>query len=96
MARIFELTVPDLGDFAEVPVLEVLIEAGQTLAKDTPVVTLESEKATMEVPAAEAGVVRDVLVNVGDKVSQGSVLARVELAAEAAPASAGKAAVTLR
>jgi len=80
MARSFELTVPDLGDFHDIPVLEVLIEAGQALVKDAPVVTLESEKATMEIPAPEAGIVRDVLVRVGDKVSEGTLLARLETA----------------
>ena len=86
MARTFELTVPDLGDFQDVPVLEVLIEAGQALTKDAPVVTLESDKATMEVPAPEGGIVKDVLVNVGDKVSQGTVLARMEAPVEAGAA----------
>jgi pyruvate dehydrogenase E2 component (dihydrolipoamide acetyltransferase) len=92
MARVFELTVPDIGDFRDVPVIEVLIEAGQKIAKDATVVTLESDKATLEVPAPEAAIVKDVLVKLGDKVSQGTVLAHLEppadLAAEPAPATA--------
>ena len=92
MARSFELTVPDIGDFADVPVIEVLIEAGQAVTKDATVVTLESDKATMEVPAPESGVIKDVLVKLGDKVSQGSILARFEAESDGAaspePASA--------
>jgi pyruvate dehydrogenase E2 component (dihydrolipoamide acetyltransferase) len=84
VARAFELTVPDIGDFRDVPVIEVLIEAGQAVSKDATVVTLESDKATMEVPSPEDGIVKDVLVKLGDKVSQGTLLARLE-----APASAG-------
>lgn len=82
MARTFELTVPDIGDYADVPVIEVLIEAGQALTKDAIVVTLESDKATMEVPAPQGGIVKDVLVKLGDKVSQGTLLARLEGSAD--------------
>jgi pyruvate dehydrogenase E2 component (dihydrolipoamide acetyltransferase) len=81
----FELTVPDIGDFQNVPVIEILIEAGQAVTKDATVVTLESDKATLEVPAPEGGIVKDVLVKLGDKVSQGTLLARLELPATAAP-----------
>ena len=55
-----ELTVPDLGGFADIPVIEVLVAPGETIAKDAPLVTLESDKATMEVPASAAGVVKDI------------------------------------
>ncbi|HYZ17896.1 MAG TPA: biotin/lipoyl-containing protein, partial [Candidatus Acidoferrum sp.] len=72
-----ELKVPDIGDFTDIPVIEVLVTPGETIAKDAPLVTLESDKATMEVPATEAGVVRDVRVKIGDKVSQGSVLVTI-------------------
>src|ERR1700736_965175 len=77
MAQI-KLTVPDLGGFNDIPVIEVLVAPGETIAKDAPLVTLESDKATMEVPATEGGVVRDIKVKVGDKVSQGSVLITVD------------------
>lgn len=89
MAQI-ELTVPDLGGFNDIPVIEVLVAPGETVAKDAPLVTLESDKATMEVPASSGGVVKDVRVKIGDKVSQGSVLVTVESAdaAAAAPAAA--------
>ncbi len=73
-----ELTVPDLGGFGDVPVIEILVQPGERIEKDAPLVTLESDKATMEVPASASGVVKDVRVKLGDKVSQGSVLATIE------------------
>jgi pyruvate/2-oxoglutarate dehydrogenase complex dihydrolipoamide acyltransferase (E2) component len=66
--QIVELKVPDIGDFKDVPVIEVMIEAGDTIAKDASIVTLESDKASMEVPASAGGGVADVRVKVGDKV----------------------------
>jgi pyruvate dehydrogenase E2 component (dihydrolipoamide acetyltransferase) len=84
-----EITVPDIGGFADIPVIEVLVAPGETIAKDAPLVTLESDKATMEIPASEAGVVKDIKVKVGDKVSQGSVIVTLESAdvpVQAAPA----------
>jgi pyruvate dehydrogenase E2 component (dihydrolipoamide acetyltransferase) len=85
MAKTIELTVPDLGGFAEVPIIEVLVAEGDTIAKDAPLVTLESDKATMEVPASSAGIVRGVRVRIGDRVSPGSVLANVEVSDDAPP-----------
>lgn len=75
-----ELRVPDIGDFKDIPVIEVLIKAGDEIAKDASIVTLESDKATMEVPASAGGVVGEVRVKVGDKVSQGDVVATVAVA----------------
>jgi pyruvate dehydrogenase E2 component (dihydrolipoamide acetyltransferase) len=69
-----EIAVPDIGDFKDVPVIEVLVKPGDTIAKEAPLVVLESDKASMEVPSSSAGVVKDVKVKVGDKVSQGSVI----------------------
>ncbi len=91
MSRIVELTVPDIGNFKDVPVIEVLVKPGETVAVDAPLVMLESEKATMEVPASTGGVVHDVKVRVGDKVSQGTIVATVELADEASAAAAAPA-----
>src|ERR1700680_1682330 len=88
MAKTIELTVPDLGGFEDVPIIEVLIASGDTIGKDAPLVTLESDKATMEVPATAAGVVSDVKVKVGNKVSPGSVLANVEVADDVAGGAA--------
>lgn len=78
MANTLELKVPDIGDFQDVPVIEVMVKPGDRVEKDQSLVTLESAKATMEVPASDAGVVREVKVKVGDTVQQGSVIAIIE------------------
>src|SRR5690606_31673153 len=85
MARI-ELRVPDLGDNRDVPVIELLVQPGDVVGKDQGLVTLESDKATMEVPASEAGKVVELKVKVGDEVSAGDVIAIVEAEAPAAQA----------
>ena len=79
-----ELTVPDIGDFTGIPVIEVLIKPGDTVTKEQSLVTLESEKATMEVPASTSGVIEDVRVKVGDRVSQGTVIAILTAVAQSA------------
>src|SRR6185312_2384198 len=76
-----ELKVPDIGDFTGVPVIEVLVKVGDKVEKDQSLVTLESAKATMEVPASAAGVIKELRVKEGDNVSQGSVIAVVEAGA---------------
>src|SRR5690348_18469869 len=78
MSKTIELKVPDIGDFHDVPVIEVLVKAGDRVEKDQSLVTLESAKATMEVPASAAGVIKEVKVKVGDNVEQGAVIAVVE------------------
>ncbi|MBU6493886.1 MAG: dihydrolipoyl dehydrogenase [Burkholderiales bacterium] len=86
---LIEVKVPDIGDFSDVDVIEVLIKVGDTIAKEQSLITLETDKATMEVPSEQAGVVKEMRVKVGDKVSQGTVIAMVEAgAAQAAPAPA--------
>ncbi len=70
--------VPDIGDFEDVPIIEILVSAGDTVAVEDPLVTLESDKATMDVPAPSAGVVREIAVKVGDRVSQGTALMTLE------------------
>jgi pyruvate dehydrogenase E2 component (dihydrolipoamide acetyltransferase) len=77
-AEVVEVEVPDIGDFEDVPVIEILVSAGDEVAPDDPLLTLESDKATMDVPAPFGGVVRDVRVKVGDKVSQGTALLTLE------------------
>ena len=72
-----EILVPDLGDYADVPIIEVLVEDGQTIAVDDPLIVLESDKATMEVPADVAGVITELAVAVGDTVSAGDRIVRV-------------------
>ena len=70
-----EIRLPDIGDFKDVPIIEILVKPGQSVAKEDVLMTLESDKATLEVPAPEAGVIGEIKVKVGDKVSQGAVLA---------------------
>jgi len=84
---VIELKVPDIGDFKDIPVIEVLVKPGDMIKKNDSLITLESEKAALEVPATEDGVLKDVRVKVGDKVSKGSVIATLEPAA-ATPAPA--------
>lgn len=72
-----DLVVPDIGNFTDVPIIEVLVRAGDVIEVDTPLITLESEKASMDVPSSAAGTVSEVLVKKGDTVSMGSVIARV-------------------
>ncbi|MES2403217.1 MAG: dihydrolipoyl dehydrogenase [Pseudomonadota bacterium] len=89
MANTIELKVPDIGDFHDVPVIEVLVKAGDRIEKDQSLVTLESAKATMEVPSSAAGVIREVKVKVGDNVEQGAVIAVVE-AEDSPPSPSGR------
>jgi pyruvate dehydrogenase E2 component (dihydrolipoamide acetyltransferase) len=80
-----EVRVPDIGDFKDVPVIEVLVKAGDSVSAEDPLVTLESDKATMDVPSPAAGTIRELKVKVGDKVSEGSVVVTLETAAATAP-----------
>ncbi len=84
MAERREIRVPDIGDFDQVEVVEVLVKPGDLIALDDPLVSIESEKATMEIPSSAAGVLVELAVKEGDKVSQGSLLAILELASTAA------------
>ncbi|MGA7355974.1 MAG: biotin/lipoyl-containing protein, partial [Candidatus Cybelea sp.] len=87
MSDTIEVRVPDIGDFTDVPVIEVLVKPGDRVKKNDSLITLESEKASMEVPAESEGVVQDVKVKVGDKVSRGTpILVLSSGAAEAAKA----------
>ncbi|KTT12306.1 dihydrolipoyl dehydrogenase [Pseudacidovorax intermedius] len=83
-----QVKVPDIGDFSEVAVIEVLVKAGDTIAVEQSLITVESDKASMEIPSSHAGVVKSVAVKVGDKISEGSVVLTVEAAEAAAPAPA--------
>ena len=87
MAKTIEIKVPDIGDFSEVPVIELLVQPGDTVRKDQGLVTLESDKATMEVPASSDGVVLELKVKLGDSVGEGSVVAILEPAGTAAAGS---------
>jgi pyruvate dehydrogenase E2 component (dihydrolipoamide acetyltransferase) len=87
-----QISVPDIGDFKDVEVIDVLVKPGDKIDVDTPLITLETEKATMDVPSTAAGVVKSVVVKKGDRVSQGSVILEVEAggASADAPAKAEK------
>ncbi|MFC4157730.1 dihydrolipoyllysine-residue acetyltransferase [Chitinimonas lacunae] len=86
MSNAIELKVPDIGDYQDVDVIEVFVKPGDTINKEDSLLTLETDKATMEVPASAGGTVREVRVKVGDKVSEGSVVVILEAADAAAPA----------
>ncbi|PPU74953.1 dihydrolipoamide acetyltransferase [Xanthomonas melonis] len=92
MAEIKEALVPDIGDYSDVPVIEVLVSVGDTVSKDQSLVTLESDKATMEVPSSVSGVVKEIKVKVGDALSQGALVALIEVADAGAEPSAKPAA----
>ena len=87
MANLIEVKVPDIGDFTDIPVIEILVKAGDTIKKEDSLISLESDKATMEVPASHAGVVKEIKVKLGDKVSMGSVVLLLEESAGAATAA---------
>jgi len=80
------ILVPDIGDYSDVPVIEVLVKVGDVVEKEQPLLVLESDKATMEIPADAAGTITSIAVKLGDKISKGSVIAEIE-ASSAAPAA---------
>ncbi|MCE7876304.1 MAG: biotin/lipoyl-binding protein, partial [Betaproteobacteria bacterium PRO3] len=90
MSQSVDVKVPDIGDFKDVPVIEVLVKPGDAVKPEDALVTLESDKATMDVPAPIAGTVRSIAVKVGDKVSEGSVIVVLD-AAEAGKGEGGRA-----
>ena len=106
MAKTVEVTVPDLGDFHDVAIIEIAVKPGETLRKDQPILTFETDKATMDLPSPSAGVLKELFVSIGTKVSKGSRIGSLEIsegngegatvkpsaAAKAAPAPAKKAA----
>jgi dihydrolipoamide dehydrogenase len=85
-----ELNVPDIGDVSEVDVIEVLVSAGDVIQKEQSLITVESDKASMEIPAERSGTVKEVLVKVGDKVSKGSAIVRIDAEASGQPAKAAQ------
>ena len=93
-----DIKVPDIGDFKDVPVIEIFVKAGDTVKPEDPLVTLESDKATMDVPAPRGGKVKSIAVKVGDKVSVGSTIMVFEgdgaAATAAAPAESAKPSVS--
>lgn len=86
MAQVVEVKIPDIGDFKDIPVIEVLVASGTSVKKETPLITLETDKASLEVPSPHAGVIKEIKVNVGDKVSEGSVILTLAIAEESVDA----------
>src|SRR3954469_20401766 len=84
MGAIKEVLVPDIGDFKDVDVIEVLVKPGDAVRPEQSLVTVESDKATMEIPSPAAGVVKELRVKIGDKISKGSPLLLLEAAESAA------------
>ncbi len=87
-----EIRVPDIGDFKDIPVIEILVKVGDTVKPEDPLITLESDKATMDVPSPEAGKVAEIKVAIGDKVSEGTLIVTLEAAAGASPSAPAPAA----
>jgi dihydrolipoamide dehydrogenase len=87
MSKIVKVEVPDIGDFTNVDIIEVLVTPGDQIAAEDALITLESDKATIEIPSPQAGTVKEVLVKVNDKVSQGDVILTMELSAAEAPST---------
>ena len=81
MANIIEIPVPDIGDFDEVEVIEILVSVGDSIEAEDSLISLESDKATMEIPSPEAGVVKEIKMAIGDKVSLGAVILLLETSA---------------
>ena len=72
------ISVPDIGDFKDVEVIEVLVKPGDKVSKNDPIVTIESDKSSLEIPSPSSGEIKDLKVKIGDKVSEGSILATIE------------------
>ncbi len=89
MSKIVNVEVPDIGDFTDVDIIEVLVSTGDIIAKEDPLLTLESDKASIEIPSPAAGTVKEVLVSVNDKVSQGQLILKLEVSDSSAADSTG-------
>ncbi len=84
MSQIIEVKVPDIGDFKDVPIIDIAVKAGDSVAAEEALMTLESDKATIDVPSPCDGIIKEITVKVGDKVSEGSIIARIEAGSAAA------------
>ena len=82
MSKTQTIVIPELGDFDSVPVIEILVSPGDKIDRETPLLTLESDKATMDVPASHAGTVSKILVSIGQEVKAGDAIVEVEVSAE--------------
>ena len=88
MSKLVEVKVPDIGDFKNIPIIEILVKSGDSVQPEDPLIALESDKATMEVPSPAAGVIKELKVKVGDKVSQGTLVLTLDAEAAVEPAAA--------
>src|SRR5207245_179415 len=95
MGETRQVLVPDIGDFKDVPIIEIQVKPGDRIAPEAPLITLESDKASMEVPSPLGGVVQDLKAKVGDRVSEGSVILTLLTDAAAAQAQSAAAAPTM-
>ena len=86
MSQIIQVKVPDIGDFKDVPVIDVLVKPGDTVKAEDPLISLESDKATMDVPSPASGIVQEIKIHIGDKVSEGALVLLLETAEGAAAA----------
>ncbi|HDH14976.1 MAG TPA: hypothetical protein ENG90_00580, partial [Gammaproteobacteria bacterium] len=84
MSKLTEVRLPDIGDFDEVEIIEILVSVGDTVAQEDSLITLESDKATMEIPSPAAGVVKEIKVSMGDKITEGALILLLEVQAGAA------------
>ena len=87
MSQIIEVIVPDIGNFHDVPIIDLCVAAGATVNAEDPLLTLESDKATIDIPSPATGVVKEFTIKVGDKVSEGTLVARIEVTADAGAVS---------
>ena len=92
MAALTEVKVPDIGEFKDVPIIELMVKRGDRVKVEDSMITLESDKATMDVPAPAAGTVQELKVKLGDKVSEGTVILLLDLGAAAQMAATSTAA----
>ena len=93
MSNLVEVLVPDIGNFDSVDVIEVLVKVGDVIAKEDPLITVESDKASMDIPSAQAGVVKEIKIKVGDKVAKGSLILLIEESVDTAAPGVAKTAV---
>ncbi|MEI6839618.1 MAG: biotin/lipoyl-containing protein, partial [Alcaligenaceae bacterium] len=91
MSKLIDVSIPDIGDFDTVDVIEVLVTVGDTIKAEQSLITVESDKSSMEIPSNQSGVVKTVLVKIGDKVKQGTVIVQLEASAGGAAVAASSA-----
>ncbi len=84
MSKLTKVHLPDIGDFDEVEVIEILVSVGDTVAQEDSLITLESDKATMEIPSPATGVVKEIKVSIGDKIAEGALILLLEVQADTA------------